>query len=74
LYFPDVSKRSGRADVQNDLAAVLRFDINPYWLAKLEGHYMLGTAGLSPQLNSNEPLSGLARDWAVLLVKTTVYF
>ncbi len=73
VFYPDVDKRSGRANMQHDVAATLRFDVNPHWLFKLEGHYMRGTAGLSPTLNS-EPLDKLTRDWGVLLVKTTAYF
>jgi hypothetical protein len=74
VYFPDVDHREGRAGRQHDVAATLRFDINPYWLAKVEGHYMAGTAGLSSTLNGGVPLSQLERSWAVFLVKTTVYF
>jgi hypothetical protein len=74
LYYPDVDHRDGRAGRQHDVAAVLRFDINPYWLAKIEGHWMSGTAGLTPALNGGTPLSQLERYWAVFLAKTTVYF
>ena len=74
IYFPNVDQRDRRADVQHDLAATLRFDINPYWLAKVEGHYMAGTAGLSSALNGGLPLSQLERYWGVFLVKTTVNF
>jgi hypothetical protein len=35
---------------------------------------MHGTAGLSPELNGNHPLSTLVEDWGVFLVKTTAYF
>ncbi|HKQ71606.1 MAG TPA: hypothetical protein VJT73_19815 [Polyangiaceae bacterium] len=74
LHFPDMEKRSGRAASQHDVAATLRFDINPYWLLKVEGHFMHGTAVLSSSLNDNQPLDKLARDWGVLLLKTTAYF
>ena len=75
LYFPNTDDRSsGRANIQHDVATTLRFDINPYWLAKIEGHYMAGTAGLTPALNGGIPLSQLTRNWGVLLLKTTVYF
>jgi len=47
LYHPNRNVRSGRENVQHDLAATLRFDINPNWLVKLEGHYMHGTARIS---------------------------
>jgi hypothetical protein len=74
LLFPDVTQRSGRENVQHDIAATLRFDLNANWLVKLEGHYMLGTAGVTPGLNGTTPLSALDRDWSVFLVKTTAYF
>jgi hypothetical protein len=74
LLFPDVTHRSGRENVQHDIAATLRFDLNANWLVKLEGHYMLGTAGVTPGLNGTAPLSALDRDWSVFLVKTTAYF
>jgi len=72
--FPNVDERSGRKNHQHDFAATLRFDINPHWLVKLEGHFMRGTAGLSSQLNDNAPLDTLTRDWWVFLAKTTAYF
>ncbi len=59
---------------QHDIAATLRFDINPYWLVKLEGHYMRGTALLDPALNDGVPLDLLPPSWAVFLVKTTATF
>jgi len=75
LMFPHVSQRSGGPEfVQHDLAATLRFDVNAYWLVKLEGHYMHGTAGLTPALNGNVPRSMLESDWGLFLVKTTAYF
>jgi len=74
LYFPNTDNRSGRANVQHDIATTLRFDITPHWLVKLEGHYMAGTAGLTSSLNSNTPTSQLERFWGVFLAKTTVYF
>ena len=72
--FPDVDERNGRDHHQHDFAATLRFDVNPHWLWKVEGHFMRGTAGLSSQLNDGAPLATLTRDWLVLLVKTTAYF
>lgn len=72
IYYPDVGDRS--ANGQNDVAATLRFDINPWWLVKLEGHYMNGTAGLNSALNGGIPLTDLKPDWGVFLVKTTAHF
>jgi len=64
----------GRGAYQHDVALTLRYDLNQYWLLKVEGHAMHGTAGLQSSLNNNLPLSALTRDWGVLLLKTTAYF
>jgi len=74
LLYPNVDRRSGRANMQHDLATTIRFDINEYWLVKLEGHYMQGTAALTSALNDNRLLGQLERDWALFLIKTTAYF
>jgi hypothetical protein len=74
MLYPNVDVRTGRSAQQHDLALTFRFDVNPHWLIKLEAHYMNGTAGLSSSLNDNRPLHTLARDWAVFLAKTSVYF
>jgi hypothetical protein len=74
MLFPNVDNRNGRENVQHDVATTLRFDINSFWMLKLEGHYMLGTAGLDPTLNGNVPLTQLNEAWTVFLVKTTAYF
>lgn len=64
----------GRGAFQHDVALTMRFDLNQYWLFKIEGHFMHGTAGLTSALNDNLPLSALTKDWGVLLLKTTAYF
>jgi hypothetical protein len=74
LLFPNTRRRAGLDGRQHDAAITLRFDINRYWLVKLEGHYMHGTAGLSSSLNGNRPLSTLNPDWALFTVKTTAFF
>jgi hypothetical protein len=74
VLFPNVTDREGRASMQHDIAATARFDINDFWLVKLEGHYMMGTAGLSSSLNGNVPLGALDRHWGVFFVKTSAYF
>jgi hypothetical protein len=74
VLFPNVDRRSGAANMQHDVAATLRFDINTQWLAKIEGHYMHGTAALSSGLNDNRPLGTLERNWAALLIRTTAVF
>jgi hypothetical protein len=74
LYFPDIHNRDGRQQFQHDVAGTLRFDINPHWIVKLEGHFMSGTALLDSTLNANQPKSDLEKNWGVFLVKTTAYF
>ena len=74
LFFPNVDRRGGRETRQNDLALSFRFDVNAFWLIKVEGHYLHGTAALSSSLNDNQPLSALTPDWALFTVKTTAFF
>jgi hypothetical protein len=75
VEFPDVHHRHGRENRQFDVAATLRFDINSYWLVKLEGHYMAGTAGLLNPLSINPPdISKADRYWGAFFVKTTAHF
>jgi hypothetical protein len=74
LFFPRMDQRTPRYAHQHDVAGTLRFDINSFWLFKLEAHYMRGTASLDPLLNDNVPVSQLDGSWVVLLAKTTVSF
>jgi hypothetical protein len=75
LAFEDTRHRKGKENFQHDAALTLRFDLNQYWLLKLEGHYMHGTAGLLNPLRLNPPNVSLAEeDWAVFLAKVTAYF
>jgi len=74
LFFPNAAQRRGIEGRQHDVALTLRFDVNRYWLIKLEGHYMHGTASLSSSLNGNRPLSALEPDWALFALKTTAQF
>ncbi|MET0410263.1 MAG: hypothetical protein ABW217_03155 [Polyangiaceae bacterium] len=74
LLFPDMDDRKGRETQQHDVSATLRFDLNQHWLFKLEGHYMVGTAGLTPALNEDRPLAELTRRWVAVFAKTTAYF
>jgi hypothetical protein len=69
-----IGRQPGRAFSQHDVALTLRFDINRYWLVKLEGHYMRGTAQLSPELNDAKPRTELDPSWLLFLAKTTLYF
>jgi hypothetical protein len=74
MYFPNVDDRASPSGKGHDLAGTLRFDINPHWLVKLEGHLMSGTAQLDPTLNGVQTLNGLPFWWAAFFVKTTAYF
>jgi hypothetical protein len=74
VLYPNADHRRGLANHLNDLSATLRFDVNTFWLVKLEGHYMEGTAGLNSALNDNIPLGKLAKKWTMFFVKTTGYF
>jgi hypothetical protein len=71
---PNVDRRTWPDGVQHDFALTLRFDVNPYWLIKVEGHYLRGTAGLSSSLNDNRSLRALEPHWALFAVKTTASF
>jgi hypothetical protein len=70
----DPPARLGPVTYHHDVALTLRHDINAYWLLKLEGHYMHGTQGLTPELNGGRQPAQLEDDWGVLLLKTTAYF
>lgn len=74
VLFPNTDDRKGREAQQHDASATLRFDVNQNWLFKLEGHYMVGTAGLTSALNEDRPLAELTRRWVAAFVKTTAHF
>jgi hypothetical protein len=74
LLFEDTADRDRRSTRQHDTALTLRFDVNQYWLVKLEGHYMHGTAALSAALNDGKALSELEPNWLLFIAKTTAYF
>lgn len=74
VLYPNVKKRSGRENYQHDAALSLRFDVNQYWLVKLEGHFMRGTAALDTTLNAGTQRQDLTRIWEAFLIKTTAYF
>jgi len=75
VYYPDFHKREhGPSVKQHDTAAAMRFDLNRYWILKLEGHYMRGTAALSTSLNPGRTLDHLPDHWLLFVAKTTVYF
>ena len=71
--YSDLNKLSaaGPAGFQKDLALSLRFDPKPWWILKVEGHYIHGTALL------NDTLENPHRDgngWFMLDLKTTFSF
>jgi hypothetical protein len=55
---------------QNDTCLTLRFDINPNWLIKLEGHHMNGTAQIYKYDNADE----VKQIWSLYAIKTTLSF
>ncbi len=74
VLFPDTAHQRWPDGQQHDVATTLRFDINSHLLVKLEGHYMIGTAGLSPTINGGTKLGLLEPGWEAFFVKTTGYF
>jgi hypothetical protein len=71
---PAGAEPNPRSSYRHDVAATLRYDVTANWLVKVEGHFMHGTAGLQSALNDKKSLDSLAKNWGVLLVKTTGYF
>lgn len=55
---------------QKDFALSARFDINEYWVFKLEGHRIDGAAQVLPQDNPD----GLEEDWFLFAAKLTFSF
>jgi hypothetical protein len=73
--YRDVHQREGKQNFQHDFAATLRFDLTAHWLIKVEGHFMHGTFGLNDSRDLNDKdLEHLAKNWTVLMLKTTGYF
>jgi hypothetical protein len=76
-YAPDLqnnpSQLQPRHDAwQKDLALALRFDVNDYWLIKLEAHFIDGTARVYETLNPDKDY--LERYWTMFGAKTTLTF
>jgi hypothetical protein len=71
LLYPNHDLREGRQNVQHDLAGTLRFDVNDYWIIKLEAHYMHGTASLA---GAADVRAAMPANWGLFVFKTTAYF
>lgn len=82
VYYPDKSDKDGeylvttgmpeQAAWEKDLAVTLRFDLNDYWVFKLEGHAVDGTANV---LTADNPDSDWIEDkWYYGAAKITFGF
>jgi hypothetical protein len=72
--YADVSNRaSGANGSQKDLALSFRFDLKDWWILKLEGHYIRGTALLQDELN-NPNRDRDNNGWFMIAAKTTFSF
>jgi hypothetical protein len=62
-YYPDKDDKEGNTLAikhnawEKDLALTLRFDINDYWIFKIEGHTVDGTANVLALDNANNAFS-----------------
>ena len=76
FYHPDRDVWSGRQNFQDDLAGTLRFDINSFWIVKVEAHYMRGTASINATTSGGAAVDPTTapENWGLFLVKTTGYF
>ena len=76
FYHPDRNVWSGRENFQDDLAGTLRFDINSFWIVKVEAHYMRGTASINTTTDGGTMVDPTTapENWGLFLVKTTGYF
>jgi hypothetical protein len=74
FYYYDKDQGYGQdgRNVQDDLAATVRLDINNFWIVKVEGHYMHGTEDING--GSTVPVLMNPENWSLFLIKTTGYF
>lgn len=72
--YTNVDLREGRDSYQHDIAATLRLDLTPNLIAKIEGHFIYGTADLRIELNDNRSRLDLTEAWGVFLAKLTAFF
>lgn len=77
-YYPDKDDKEGDNEAidhrawEKDLALTLRFDINEYWIAKLEGHSVDGTANVLTVDNDGNDFS--ESTWSYIAAKLTFSF
>ena len=73
-YYPDYGMREGDGFdyYMNDVAFTVRYDINDYWLVKLEGHLMKGVGGVSGAANVDSAFD--EESWNLFGVKSTFFF
>jgi hypothetical protein len=72
-HYNDVTARGEPLNYQKDLALSLRFDPTSWWVFKLEGHCIHGTALLHD--NTDNPVQNQnGKPWYMLAVKTTFSF
>ena len=59
---------------QRDLTFSARFDLNDFWLFKLEYHHIDGVALTEPRLLEDDLAEPKTRYWGMFAAKTTFYF
>lgn len=72
-FYTSQGERNGPNDTfQKDLALSFRFDVKDWWIVKLEGHWLQGTALLRDNVANPPPHS--KEDWFMFAAKTTFSF
>lgn len=71
-FYPNQSKRNGTDGYQKDAALSFRFDLKDWWLVKVEGHYIHGTALLRDNIANPPPHDN--DGWFMFAAKTTFSF
>ncbi|MGC3957559.1 MAG: hypothetical protein QM813_06250 [Verrucomicrobiota bacterium] len=72
-FYTSQGERNGPNDTfQKDLALSFRFDVKDWWIVKLEGHWIQGTALLRDNVANPPPHT--QEDWFMLALKTTFSF
>ncbi len=70
-FYVNESATTGSDTSQKDAALSFRFDPLPWWVFKVEGHYIRGTALLDD--NADNPVRN-DNGWFMIMVKTTLSF